>query len=354
MAEVARLEGAAAEWLASRRDELNARFVAARRRSPNLDVETVGAWLRRLLPPLADGSPASGELLAAVYELVLLHVGRGRLGAADGAPATPLAGLLVEAFPALGERLAVRPRALVGALSNAVENLGGRAWAFVRSLVEVVRDTGTPEELLDAAALLAWRAGEARLRVSVLARARGLPAMSVLRALGVGDYPAAAASILCASLEADAWIPPTEVFRETTLKALPELALDARERLLRRVRGRGEAVAKTWHVAASLGNFVGFGGEFDDPPICLVGGSGASRHRFHVLSTGGVFVLEADAFGGSCRADADGAVELKTAEPCSLPVAMNTTSALVLPDLVAYTTADSFRLRVAVPERERL
>jgi len=130
------ITGPAASWLAARREELNQRFLAARRAHPRLEPAAALAALEAILPPLAEGD-ADAPLLSAVYDLVLLHVGRDALAAQPG-----LSALLREAFPPLRRLLAEEPRFLPAALSNAVERLGPDGEAFARRLPEVGRWLG--------------------------------------------------------------------------------------------------------------------------------------------------------------------------------------------------------------------
>ena len=351
---MARLDGVAAGWLASRRDDLNARFAMTRRRFPQLDGQAVLAWVARALPPLADASPTPEPLLGALYDLILLQVGRGRLGSPDGPPTTALGVLLLVTFPALKRLLAASPGTLVGALANATENLGERGRRFATGLTEVGRDAPSPAALLDGGSLLAWRLGEARLRASALGRVAALPPGMALRALGVGDFPPAAAPLLAASLVRDAWIAPSAVFRDETLRSLASDGPAAAALVEHRLDERDQAPVRWWQVAAALGDFSGFGGEFDDPPLCLDTGGPEDRHRFQVLSTAGVYCLEADLFGCVCTPTPGVTTLPPTGTDRNPPVASQATSAIRRRALAAWTTADSFRVRIAVPQREPL
>src|SRR5262249_28242225 len=87
MAGFNRVVGPAAGWLASRRGELNQRFERVRRRFPSISAEAVLGALAEILPPLAGPEPASGDLLSATYDLVLLHVARDSFAARPGVDA---------------------------------------------------------------------------------------------------------------------------------------------------------------------------------------------------------------------------------------------------------------------------
>lgn len=299
------IAGPAADWLEARREELNQRFERARRRCPALEPGRVLARLGEVLPPLAA---AGGEVLSAVYDLVLLHAGRDAF-----ATRPELDALVRRAFPRLVGLLGQRP-SLVGALSNAVENLGARGAAYAAGIAEVGAHVTRPEELLDAGAVLAWRLGEPRLREAALRAAAGLPARAALTALGLRDWPDDTAAVALGALTRDAWRLPTPTGRVTA--------------------------ADKWTLAASVGEFAGFGGCFDAPPLLLAGGD---RHALHVRSGGSHYRVEADVFGWS--ASPEPAPSIPPA-----PAAPPATSRLALPGLIAVTHADSHRIRILIPE----
>src|SRR5262249_41153585 len=150
--------------------------------------------------------------------------------------------LLRSAFPALKMLLAARPRQLPGALSNAVENLGPRGGHFVAVLTELAPRLATPDELLDAGAVVAWRLGDTRLRTSTLEIVGRLPTATLLAALGLADWPAEEAPRAIEELRADGW-------RVPLLPPSPPKP------------GRGEkakAQPSGWHIVGRLGNFAGF------------------------------------------------------------------------------------------------
>lgn len=247
--------GPAAAWLEARRPALNDRFERARRRWPSLDPDDVLLRLATILPTLAGDEPDAPRLCDAVYDLVLLHAGRGAFARAPG-----LQPLLELTFPSLRTWLLVAPGQLCGALSNAVENLGtaGEAWAAglpkVAATLEPKADS--IPTLLDAGAVLAWRLGEARLRTRALAVARALPPATLEAALGM---PVTALD----ALAADGWTRPGDTLHG-------------------------------WRRVATLGGFSGFGGPFDQPPRVLDGGD---PHTFFVASGDRHYRIDADQFG---------------------------------------------------------
>lgn len=266
------VDGPAAAWLEARRVPLNERFERARRRSPSLDPDECLARLATALPAVAGEEPAAARLLDVVYDLVLLHAGRGAFARHPG-----LDVLLTDTFAALRPFLLGAPASLPGALSNAVENLGAVGEPWARALPAVAATLAEADVhtlpgghvLLDAGAVLAWRLGEARLRERALERARTLPVATARAALGLGDIDVPA---VLDRLSADAWNDPL---------------------------APGEP---TWRRVGVVGGFSGFGGPFDAPPRVLDGGA---PHVFHVVSAGRFYRVEADRFGASVRPAAD-------------------------------------------------
>lgn len=314
------------DWLATLREQLNGKFRLAQRRYPTLAPETALALCRELLPPVAEHVGDAPELFAALFDLILLHAGRGLIapmtpGLADasGSRSPALSVLLREVFPRLATLLAVRPKQLPGALSNAVENLGPLGLDFARRLSELAERIPDAAVLLDAGAVLAWRLGDARLRKPALDLANKLPADLVAHLL---DLPGAPVEAVLRDLSREGWLLP------------------------------GHAAPGGWHLAARLGNFAGFAGAFAAPPVLLDAGDD-DRHRFWVRAGGHTYRLDGDTFGHVCRPDAAGAYPTAPATcDAMVPVPAEATSVLVRPDLLAYTRADSFRVRVLVRRRE--
>lgn len=295
------LTGPAAEWLASRRDDLNRRFAMAHKRFPALDRDTVLLTLAEVLPPLAEPAPGSDALLSSVYDLVLLHAGRGAFASRPG-----LDLLLRLAFPALRPLLLRQPRTLPAALSNAVENLGARGEAFARALPAVGVHLCTADTLLQAGGVLAWRLGEARLRRQALELAPTLPPAAVLAALDL-DWPPPAAPGALACLRLSAWQHPRELLRPETVVGLAVAPPQEVESLVARIGALAPPPLARWRPVARVGAFAGFGGEFVSPPEVLPGGD---EHRFSVRAGSETFGVDADLFGWVARP-----AELPLAEP---------------------------------------
>jgi hypothetical protein len=347
------ITGPAAAWLASRREDLNRRFLRASRRHPQLSADAVKAALESILPALAGDEPGADALCSAIFDLVLLHAGRGTLATQPG-----LELLLRETFPRLRPILLGRPSSLPGRLSNAVENLGTRGVEMARGLAEIGLRLPDPERLLDAGAVLAWRLGEARLRPAALAIAARLPPAAAAIALGLGDWPDAAVALALAALATDAYLAPGSRIGARTLAAIGkgQADLPALTQVLSAPR-----TSLPWRRVATAGDFAGLGGRFGRPPLLLEGGD---RYCHQVRAGDACFAVFADAFGAVCRPipDARLAVRKPAREPLQAIArkldaaerdwltSAGVTSMAVFADAVAVTHADSHRIRVYVPE----
>ncbi len=386
MSEIPKITGPAGDWLASRRDELNARFRTAKRRFSKLDAQAVLMLNAELLPPLAGNSEEGvAELLSEIFDLILLHSGRGLLSLGP----SPMRVLLSETFPLLRTLLLQRPRALPSALSNAVENLGVKGTEFARAMGAMAGQLQNAEQVCDAGALLAWRLGEARLREQALHTASQLPGSVALMALGLDGWPAATAPLALGALIGDAWCNPRERIRPQTLM---ELADAPREKIVAMLEKLGDTAptASTllshWRPGVTCGEFAGFGGNFIAPPQLLYVGKMTHRHRFWVRSGTENYRIDADIFGWVCKPDptADypiqktasrvgvGAVKVSSLKATDKPMLFwdgvlfsrgkviqingltSASSYCVADDTVAATQYDSYRIRVYSPTRSAL
>lgn len=335
------------DWLATQREQLNAKFRLAQRRYPGLHAETALALVGELLPAVARWSD-SAELYASLFDLVVLHAGRGLLApttTGDGGRSPALGVLFRDVFPMLAPLLARRPRQLPGALSNAVENLGPVGLDFARRLGDLADLFADPDVLLDAGAVLAWRLGDARLRTPALERAARLPPDLATNLLDLPGWPTDLLPVVLDALGREGWLRPEDVFSEAQRRK-PNVV-----QLRQRLDAWDEQVGGGWTLAARLGDFVGFDGAFAEPPVLLDPGPGGSRHRFWVKCGGTTYRLDGDAYGGVCRPD-HGVAFPRAAAATDAPVSLpTTTSVLVRPDLVAFTRPDSFRVRVLIRRR---
>ena len=270
--------GALAALLEARRGRYNAQFAEARRGRPSLDPAHFSRHLREVVAPLVErvaavASPQAGAVADVLYEMSLDLVGRDLLGPAARYPALVAGwtGLLA----ALPERLAEAPRSFAGAVTNALYQLattpGARPEQWL-SEVEILSGLcGSVGELLEAAKVIAWRAGLAHYRESALAVARSLPSRVASAALGlpVNDLEVDELDTVLRQLLADPWLEPAAALR-------------------------GRPDEQHLQLVARVGAFRGFGGTFIRPP--------------QVTAPGGQFVasdgeqhwqLHADRFGAT-------------------------------------------------------
>jgi hypothetical protein len=363
------ITGPAAAWLAAHRSELNRRYEIAHRRQPSLQPEPFAALLERVLPAIAAGESDASGALDALYDLLLQLTARDALAVHPG-----LNVLLVETLPRLRPLLVARPT-LARSLVNAVERLGERGAQLAHTIAACAGVVGSAEELLDAGAVAAWRLGEARLRAAACRVMPHLPGAVTLRALALDDWPHEGAPLAVAALARDAWWPPQRVVSERTLASLRGAPPERLAALVTRLgSGAGGSLAR-WQEAARVGEFSGFGGAFDAPPLVL---DSSDRHRFHAISAGTVWQIDADCFGWRCTAAgkaadsgpttprrvgaargggadavllADGTLVIGS-DRATLPVLAGASSLALLSCAVAASFVDSHRIRVLAPPPE--
>lgn len=260
------------EFLVERRDELNLRFFRMAQRYPKLHPDLALLQLAEILPLHAGDEPAAQRLLSAIYDLVLLHVARDAFSR-QPALGTLLRATLVESSL---RRLALEaPERLPAELSNAIENLGAKAIAFVAQLGALAARAPNVEAFSRAGAVLAWRLGESRLRKAAIAALPSIDPALWLAALGE-DRPASDAVTVAAVLRHEGWRTPSHPPGD---------------------------VKDGYEIVARLGRFAGFGGVFEQPPELVVTDADdlADRHHFHVRVGETIFRVEADCYGASVR-----------------------------------------------------
>jgi hypothetical protein len=372
------ISGAAARFLAARRDELNRRFEQARRRWPRLEGATVLGLVAQLVAPLAGPEPSADDLCSSVYDLVLLHAGR------DTIAIPAVSHLLRTTLPALRPLILARPGALPGALSNAIENVGARGAELSAILATIGPRLSAVEQLADLVAVAAWRLGEARVRGAALRAARRLPAGPALAALGLAGWPEDAAPAVVAALEVDAWTHPRDAISPRALGAI-RTAEDGAA-LSRAMAERPPAPLSKLALVGSAGDFMGFGGTFLRPPVVLDGGDRHTLFARVAEEATADWRLDVDVFGavasrveptkldvrvldstakrllgtlvGTGRSDgvrlsADGTLT-RGRESIRAPLLAGATSFAILGDAVVTTHAHSHRLRVFAPRRDPL
>jgi hypothetical protein len=245
--------GPFAAVLEARRSGFNARFEAARRRTPALDRVAFGEHLVQVVAPIVEAVAARGSahvsaVAEALYDLSLELFTIGVLGPAARYPAVTRGWRrLLSAHPAA---VAADPRRLTSALTNALINLsqvpGVQPYRWIDGLLECAALQPTPAEILAAGQVVAWRVGMAHFRQATLDRCQTLSPALTRVALGLlPDARAESASldVVLARLQADPWLDPVQA-------ALPNITVP------RPILG----------LVARVGGFRGFGGVFLRPP----------------------------------------------------------------------------------------
>lgn len=265
---------ALAEVLRGGRAEFNRRYAEAQHRYPGLDAQAFSDYLGGPVDQIATrvarrDASAVAAVVEAAYDIGLtLHAQRW-IG-----PGARTAGI-VETWLALAEQapqhLVQAPAQVLAALANALVHWwahgGGAPWA--RTLLRVAVRARTPEDLLRAGQVAAWRHGLAHYRDSALERLRTLD--RELAAL-VFELPLAQWDEgVLARLQQDRW------WR-------PDAGSDRRAASL----------------AGTVGEFIGYGGRFPEPPIV------GHRDGQLLLQSGQErYALYADAYGANLQAVAE-------------------------------------------------
>jgi hypothetical protein len=161
-----------------------------------------------------------------------------------------------------------------------------------------------------------------------------------------------------AGLAADGWTRPEQLFKPQTLKDLAAHP-DRVPTLAKVLAAPPTTPLAGWTLNGRLGNFAGFDGHFEAPPLLLNAGDQGHRHRFWVRSGEINYRIDADLFGWVCRPDASVDFPVNKATPRRQekrtdPLPAGATSMVAGDALLAYTLADSFRVRVLTPSRTPL
>lgn len=367
---MALITGTPAQWLEQNREELNTRFRVMRRRFPQIEPTILSLALADVLNPIQGASEAHSQLYSSLYDLVLLHTGRGALRDDSG-----LSVLLKESFSSLAPFLLEQPKTLPGALSNAVENLGVNGSKFAKQLVQVAKYARSAQHIIDAGALLAWRLGEARLRERALKLIPTLPARAVLESLYLSSWHEDSLPFLSLSLQVNSWRHPDSLFTDETLQKIPGLSPSERATLRHQLIQTPLVPPSSWRRIARVGDFVGFGGQFLSLPIIL---QNTSKHQILIESAGKTFVIYADMFGSVCHAEdvadptpnfaspikdkkkstppalfVDGTLQLQGSS-FQIPLAQGAGSYALFDNLLIFSSKDSLRLSFLMPHQERM
>ena len=246
-----------------RRDHCNALFAEARRESPALEPADVLEHLRLRVGPIFHALPelspdASDRVLDALYRASLELLAR-RLGGKHALGSINSVWELL--LPRVAPLIAIAPRRVVAALSNAAFNLDqarARPAEWLARMLAVAEHCRDIETLIGAGQVAAWRSGLPQYRSGALGLCGSLQPPVVRALFG--------------------WVEGSEP------KALAALAQS------RFVSSERDTAGLT--ALGKVGGFVGFGGPFTSPPrlTLLEGTLVAHDHE-------SAWEIHADAFG---------------------------------------------------------
>lgn len=263
-----------AQALAANRARYNAKFAEARHYKPRLDPQIFSDLLRDLVAPIVEAvastNPEAVEpVTEALYDLSLDLLAQDLLGPNSRYPM--LAAGWANGLPRLARHLAVQPRPVIGALTNALYNLsltpGARPAAWLTTWLSLADECPDVPTLLTTGQICAWQAGMAHYRAQALALCQSLSPRLARLALGLpvdSDQPF---DSVLNRLQTDPWYHPIPEAQPSP----PEIK-----------------------IAARVGAFRGFGGLFLVPPIVEPAGDG-----FLVTDGEGTWLLMVDAFGAT-------------------------------------------------------
>jgi hypothetical protein len=273
-----------AQALRDRRDFFNARFEHAKHSSPNMSAPPLFAFLDECLLPLVlavhkDAPDRVTAVVEAGFDVGLALVASGLWPNSEKLPI--LRHAFAVTWPALRRPIGQAPQLLLSKLVNALLSANQDSLQWLARLESMSAALHTPQQLLDAGLIAAWRGGLAHFREPALLRLDQLPTQA-LRTLFSSQLDA---DVLIRSLQTQRWY-----------RAHAEVGAD--------------------EIAARVGAFVSLGGLFAAPPSLRSDG----QHIF-VSSADRHWLLDADAYGFTLHAadSAEFASAPKTCAAAALP-----------------------------------
>lgn len=265
------VSAALASILRSGRSDFNARFIAARRIYPELQVEVFTEFLATAVDDLvsavaAVGADRLGEVTMTAYDAALELVGQKLAG--SGSRLAEVEEGWRRVLPKIAPLIATGSVCLIPAVCNAVHQLAATPGARPAQWIEITEQLGSQcadaDSFLKLGQVAAWRAGLAHFRPGAIAGADALPETLALAALGATSD--SRWTDVRAQLLANPWFDPATTRKESPVP----------------------------RVIAQVGSFRGFGGMFVEPP--LVVGMG---ENFLARSNSECWLLTADLFGAT-------------------------------------------------------
>jgi hypothetical protein len=260
--------------LLANRSRFNAKFAEARHYHPKLNGEQFAELLRTLVAPIVESvnivQPTSTQAVTEVlYDLALDLLAQDFLGSHSRYPIITAG--WAQLLPKLARFIAIEPRSVVGAITNALYNLsltpGTRPNEWTQSLSAVADLCPDVKTLLTVGQILSWKAGLAHYRAAALDLLRTLsPELACLILALPPDKTQTLDSVL-SRLASSPW---------QTLEPPPPTP-NSQLRIIKRV-----------------GAFRGFGGLFITPPLVFL-----AEHGFIVTDGEGTWLLNADCYGAT-------------------------------------------------------
>lgn len=270
------MPNALASALAANRARFNAKFAEARHYKPALDGAAFADILRSLVAPIVEAvhAAAPGSTAAAaeaLYDIALDLLAGDFLGPQSRYPV--IASGWTHLLPGLARHIAAEPRAVVGAVTNALYNLaaapGARPGEWMRGMVALADHCENVETLLTVGQIGSWKAGLAHYRADALRLCQTLPPPLARLALGLPADSTQPIDSVLSRLRADPWLHPQSAIGN--LKSEIEI-----------------------EIVKRAGAFRGFGGLFIAPPLVFLSGD-----HFIVTDGEGAWLLAADLFGAT-------------------------------------------------------
>ncbi|HKZ69824.1 MAG TPA: hypothetical protein VJ020_07080, partial [Anaerolineales bacterium] len=287
------MPNALASALAANRPRFNAGFAEARHYKPALDGGAFADLLRTTVAPIVEAvhtvAPDSTYALTeSLYDISLDLLAQDFLG--PGARHPVIASGWTHLLPKLARFLAADPRAVVGAVTNALYNIsaapGARPGEWMRDMIALADHCAEVETLLKVGQILSWKSGLAHYRAAALDLLQTLP-------------PALTRLIL--AIPADDSRPLDSVIDR--LRANPWQLLITNNQLLN----------SKLHIVKQVGAFRGFGGLFIAPPVVF-----PSNDHFIVTDGEGAWLLTADIFGATFHRTTQPDTDSNTESPFTL------------------------------------
>ncbi len=270
------MPNALASILTANRARFNTKFAEAKRYRPKLDGEAFADLLRALVAPIVEAVHAAAPDQAfavtdGLYDISLDLLGQDFFGPNSRYPV--IVSGWTHFLPKLARHIANDPRAVVGAVTNALYNLsltpGARPGEWMRAMIALAEHCENIETLLKVGQVCSWKSGMAHYRADALHLCQTLPPALARLTLGLPADDTQPLDSALSRLRSDPW------HRPTPRSDPPHSTLELR-------------------IVARVGAFRGFGGLFIAPPLVFL-----SDDHFIVTDGEDTWLLTADIYGAT-------------------------------------------------------